>query len=54
MTPLNFSWLPPFFAEASERLANNFGELAGNATYLKCCQRVLEFLYERQRFIEAA
>jgi uncharacterized protein len=32
MTPLNFSWLPPFFAEASERLANNFGELAGNAT----------------------
>jgi nitrate/nitrite transport system ATP-binding protein len=29
-------------------------ELAGNATYLKCRQRVLEFLYERHRFIEAA
>ena len=29
-------------------------ELAGNATYLKCRQRVLEFLYERHRFVEAA
>ena len=29
-------------------------ELAGNSTYLKCRQRVLEFLYERHRFIEAA
>jgi len=29
-------------------------ELAANATYLKCRQRVLEFLYERHRFIEAA
>src|SRR5579871_6256015 len=27
-------------------------ELAGNASYLKCRQRVLEFLYERQRFVE--
>jgi nitrate/nitrite transport system ATP-binding protein len=29
-------------------------ELAANATYLKCRQRVLEFLYERYRFVEAA
>jgi nitrate/nitrite transport system ATP-binding protein len=29
-------------------------ELAGNQTYLKCRQRVLEFLYERHRFVEAA
>jgi len=29
-------------------------ELAGKATYLKCRQRVLEFLYERHRFVEAA
>jgi nitrate/nitrite transport system ATP-binding protein len=29
-------------------------ELASNATYLKSRQRVLEFLYERHRFIEAA
>jgi nitrate/nitrite transport system ATP-binding protein len=29
-------------------------ELATNQTYLKCRQRVLEFLYERQRFVEAA
>jgi nitrate/nitrite transport system ATP-binding protein len=29
-------------------------ELAGNATYLKCRQRVLEFLYERHGFVEAA
>jgi nitrate/nitrite transport system ATP-binding protein len=29
-------------------------ELAANPTYLKCRQRVLEFLYERHRFIEAA
>jgi nitrate/nitrite transport system ATP-binding protein len=29
-------------------------ELASNATYLKCRQRVLEFLYERHRYIEAA
>jgi nitrate/nitrite transport system ATP-binding protein len=29
-------------------------EVATNPTYLKCRQRVLEFLYERHRFIEAA
>jgi nitrate/nitrite transport system ATP-binding protein len=29
-------------------------ELSTNAAYLKCRQRVLEFLYERQRFVEAA
>jgi nitrate/nitrite transport system ATP-binding protein len=29
-------------------------ELASSATYLKCRQRVLEFLYERHRFVEAA
>ena len=29
-------------------------ELASNPVYLKCRQRVLEFLYERHRFIEAA
>jgi nitrate/nitrite transport system ATP-binding protein len=29
-------------------------ELSANATYLKCRQRVLEFLYERHRFVEAA
>jgi nitrate/nitrite transport system ATP-binding protein len=29
-------------------------EVAANATYLKCRQRVLEFLYERHRFVEAA
>ena len=29
-------------------------DMATNATYLKCRQRVLEFLYERHRFIEAA
>jgi nitrate/nitrite transport system ATP-binding protein len=29
-------------------------EMATNPTYLKCRQRVLEFLYERHRFIEAA
>jgi nitrate/nitrite transport system ATP-binding protein len=29
-------------------------ELAANATYLKCRQRVLEFLYERHNFVEAA
>ena len=29
-------------------------ELASNQTYLRCRQRVLEFLYERHRFIEAA
>ena len=29
-------------------------ELAANATYLKSRQRVLEFLYERHRFVEAA
>jgi nitrate/nitrite transport system ATP-binding protein len=29
-------------------------ELAANAAYLKCRQRVLEFLYERHRFVEAA
>jgi nitrate/nitrite transport system ATP-binding protein len=28
--------------------------LASDATYLKCRRRVLEFLYERHRFIEAA
>jgi nitrate/nitrite transport system ATP-binding protein len=29
-------------------------ELATNTGYLKCRQRVLEFLYERHRFVEAA
>jgi nitrate/nitrite transport system ATP-binding protein len=29
-------------------------EVAANATYLKCRQRVLEFLYERHRYVEAA
>jgi len=29
-------------------------ELAANHTYLKCRHRVLEFLYERHRFIDAA
>jgi nitrate/nitrite transport system ATP-binding protein len=29
-------------------------DLAANHTYLKCRQRVLEFLYERHRFVEAA
>ena len=29
-------------------------ELATNSGYLKCRQRVLEFLYERHRFVEAA
>jgi nitrate/nitrite transport system ATP-binding protein len=29
-------------------------ELAVNSTYLKCRQRVLEFLYERHSFVEAA
>ncbi|MBY0382343.1 MAG: ABC transporter ATP-binding protein [Xanthobacteraceae bacterium] len=29
-------------------------ELATDATYLKCRKRVLEFLYERHRFVEAA
>ena len=28
----NLSWLPPIFAEASERLANNLTGLAGGAT----------------------
>jgi len=28
--------------------------LAGDPTYLKCRQRVLEFLYERHHFVEAA
>ncbi|HEY7665173.1 MAG TPA: YcjX family protein [Xanthobacteraceae bacterium] len=32
MAPINLSWLPPVFVEASERLAANFGELAGTAT----------------------
>ncbi|MDB5600552.1 MAG: nitrate transport protein [Xanthobacteraceae bacterium] len=29
-------------------------ELAANQTYLRCRQRVLEFLYQRHRFVEAA
>ena len=29
-------------------------ELVTNQTYLKCRQRVLEFLYERHRYVEAA
>ena len=29
-------------------------ELSANSTYLKCRQRVLEFLYERHSFVEAA
>jgi nitrate/nitrite transport system ATP-binding protein len=37
------------FARPRRRL-----EAASNPTYLKCRQRVLEFLYERHRFVEAA
>ena len=29
---VNLSWLPPIFAQASERLVGNLGELAGGAT----------------------
>jgi nitrate/nitrite transport system ATP-binding protein len=29
-------------------------ELSANPTYLKCRHRVLEFLYERHTFVEAA
>jgi nitrate/nitrite transport system ATP-binding protein len=29
-------------------------EMAANPAYLKCRQRVLEFLYERHHFVEAA
>jgi nitrate/nitrite transport system ATP-binding protein len=29
-------------------------QLAGDQTYLRCRQRVLEFLYERHHFVEAA
>ncbi len=29
-------------------------ELASDPEYIRCRQRVLEFLYERQRFVEAA
>ena len=29
---VNLSWLPPIFAQASERLVSNLGELAGGAT----------------------
>jgi len=29
-------------------------DLVADATFLKCRQRVLEFLYERHRFVEAA
>ncbi len=29
-------------------------ELSANAIYLRCRQRVLEFLYERHSFVEAA
>ena len=29
---VNLSWLPPYFAQASERLASNLSELAGGAT----------------------
>ncbi len=32
MTLVNLSWLPPIFAQASERLVSNLGELAGGAT----------------------
>jgi len=33
MTPMvNLSWLPPIFAQASERLVGNLGELVGGAT----------------------
>jgi hypothetical protein len=32
MTPVNLSWLPPLFAQASERLTANLNELAGAAT----------------------
>ena len=29
---VNWSWLPPAFAQASERLSDSVGELAGGAT----------------------
>jgi len=29
---VNWSWLPPVFAQASERLSGSLGELAGGAT----------------------
>jgi nitrate/nitrite transport system ATP-binding protein len=29
-------------------------DLAGDPTYLKCRQRVLEFLHERHTYVEAA
>jgi hypothetical protein len=29
---MNLSWLPPIFAQASERVSGSFGELAGGAT----------------------
>jgi predicted YcjX-like family ATPase len=32
MTLVNLSWLPPIFAQASERLVSNLGELASGAT----------------------
>ena len=32
MTPVNLSWLPPLFAQASDRLTGSLGELAGDAT----------------------
>jgi nitrate/nitrite transport system ATP-binding protein len=41
--------LPVPLARPRKRL-----ELAANPAYIKCRQRVLEFLYERHRFIEAA
>src|SRR5262249_23473243 len=31
-SPINLSWLPPIFAEASERLAGNLSGLAGGST----------------------
>jgi len=41
--------LPVPLARPRKRL-----ELVANATFIKCRQRVLEFLYERHRFVEAA
>ena len=35
-------------------VANSGWKYGTNLAYLKCRQRVLEFLYERHRFVEAA
>ena len=44
----------PLAASLAHRLRQRALAVASSPTYLKCRQRVLEFLYERHRFIEAA